>query len=99
MVRSMSNYRGETSLILDNGRELTVTATLAKTVLAGRTRWSGTLSVPAQSQPIELTNLAQGTLRTEHGEGKFVRPDISDWLDSPAGQFRIRIEGNGDAPF
>lgn len=95
----MSTYRGEASLILDNGRELAVTANLTKTTLAGRTDWGGTLSVPAQSQPIELTNVQQGALRTERGEGKFVRPDISDWLDSPAGQFRMRIEGNGDAPF
>lgn len=95
----MSTYRGEASLILDSGRELTVTADLAKAAIAGRIDWDGTLSVPAQSQPIELTNLEGGSLRTEHGEGKFVRTDISDWLDSPAGQFRIRIEGNGDAPF
>ncbi|MCX5522571.1 hypothetical protein OG342_06800 [Streptomyces bobili] len=95
----MTTYRGEASLILDNGRELAVTANLTKTALAGRTDWSGTLSVPDQSKPIEMVNLQQGTLRTGHGEGMFVRPDISDWLDSPAGQFRIRIDGNGDAPF
>lgn len=95
----MSTYRGEASLILDTGRELTVTADLTQTVQGGRTDWGGTLTVPDQSKPIEMVNLQQGTLRTEHGEGQFVRPDIADWLDSPAGQFRIRILGNGNAPF
>lgn len=99
MVRGMSAYRGEASLILDNGRELSVTADLTKTSAAGRTDWGGTLAVPDQSKPIEMVNLQQGTLRTERGEGRFVRPDISDWLDSPAGQFRISILGNGDVPF
>lgn len=95
----MNTYKGEASLVLDNGRELTVTANLVKPRATDRTDWAGTLSVPAQSQPIELTNLQQGTLRTEHGESKFIRPDISDWLDSPAGQFQIHVQGNGDAPF
>lgn len=95
----MSTYRGEASLILDNGRELTVTANLTKSEVAGRTNWGGALSVPSQSQPIELTNLESGSLRTEHGEGKFLRPDISDWLGSPVGRFEITIVGNDDAPF
>ena len=95
----MSTYRGEASLILDTGRELTVAAELSQTAQDGLTDWGGTLAVPDQSKPIEMVNLQQGTLRTEHGEGQFVRPDISDWLDSPVGQFRIRILGNGDAPF
>jgi hypothetical protein len=92
----MSSFRGDASLILDNGRELPVTANLSKDQ---NDTWSGTLTVPDQSKPIEMVNLQHGTLRTEHGECPFVRPDISDWLDSPTGQFRIRIEGNGDAPF
>lgn len=95
----MNDYRGAAALLLDDGRELAVSANLTKTAVAGRTDWQGTLSVPDQSKPIEMVNLQQGTLRTEHGEGQFVRPDIGDWLDSPAGQFRIRILGNGDAPF
>jgi hypothetical protein len=95
----MNEYRGEASLILDNGREFTVTADLTKTLSAGRADWSGTLSVPDSSKPIEIVNLDQGTVRTPHGEGKFVRPDISDWLGSPAGQFRVSILGNGEVPF
>ncbi|MFF9624299.1 hypothetical protein [Streptomyces griseosporeus] len=44
-------------------------------------------------------NLATGTLRISGRDGDFIRPDTSDWVRSPAGQFRIRIQGNGDAPF
>ncbi|MGW2048521.1 hypothetical protein ACWCPF_25565 [Streptomyces sp. NPDC001858] len=94
----MSTYTGPAALILDNGRELPVTASLTQVAVGRRTSWSGTLTVPDQSKPIEMVNLQQGTLRTDRGQGDFIRPDISDWLDSPAGQFRIRIEGNGDAP-
>jgi hypothetical protein len=95
----MSTYSGAATLILDTGREFPVTASLNKTAAGARSDWVGTLSVPAQSQPIEMTNLQQGTLRVDGLEGAFVRTDISDWLDSPVGQFRIRIEGSGDAPF
>ena len=92
----MNTYRGDASLILDGGRELPVAANLVKNAAGS---WHGMLAVPDQSKPIEMVNLSQGVLRTEHGECPFVRPDISDWLDSPVGQFRIRIEGNGDSPF
>lgn len=92
----MNEYRGTAVLLLDDGRELTATASLRKDQ---RGTWEGTLTVPDQSKPIEMMNLQQGILRTEHGECPFGRPDISDWLDSPAGRFQIRIEGNGDAPF
>jgi hypothetical protein len=95
----MSTYSGPAALILENGRELPVTADLAQTSFGRRTSWSGTLSVPDQSKPIEMVNLQQGVLRIDQEEGSFVRPDISDWLDSPTASFRIRIDGNGDAPF
>jgi hypothetical protein len=91
----MNNYQGRAIVVLDSGRELPVTATLRKR----DADWGGTLSVPQQSQPIELTNLPQGALRIGEAQGAFVRPDISDWLGSPAGLFQITIEGNGDAPF
>lgn len=92
----MNTYRGDASLITDGGRELPVAANLVKNAAGS---WHGMLTVPDQSKPIEMVNLQQGTLRVADGKGEFVRRDISDWLDSPAGQFRIRIEGNGDAPF
>lgn len=96
----MDDYKGPAVIALDNGRELPVTANLRQSVAGpGRTDWSGTLSVPSNSQPIELTNLAGGRLRIDGREGSFVRPDISDWLGSPAGRFQITIEGSGDAPF
>ncbi|WP_165984211.1 hypothetical protein [Streptomyces sp. YIM 98790] len=95
----MSSYEGRATIRLDSGRELAVAARLHKTIISGRTIWGGTLSVPANSQPIELTNLPQGILIIGDCEGAFIRPDVSDWLSSPAGRFEITIEGNGDAPF
>ncbi|PAZ15695.1 hypothetical protein CLM62_12930 [Streptomyces sp. SA15] len=95
----MSTHRGTAVLLLEDGREFDVAADLTKTILNGRTIWGGTLSVPDQSKPIELMNLQQGIVRIGGAEGAFNRTDISDWLDSPAGLFRIRVEGNGDAPF
>lgn len=61
--------------------------------------WSGTLTFSAAAGSPELLNLAEGTLRVGDREGKFVRPDTSDWIGSPVGLVRIHIEGNGDAPF
>ncbi len=95
----MSNYRGPAVVILDNGRQLSVTADLRTTTASGRPSWQGTLSTPISSQPIELTNLAQGVLRVDTRDGAFIRPDISGWLGSPAGLFQLTIEGNGKAPF
>jgi len=95
----MTTYKGNASLILDSGRELAVTANLTGAANAGRADWGGTLSVPDQSKPIEMVNLRGGVLRTEHGEARFVRPDISDWLGSTPGRFEITILGDGDAPF
>lgn len=92
----MTTHRGTAVLLLDNGRELAADANLSK----GDTgTWSGTLVFPAGAKTPGLLNLADGTLRVGGRDGKFVRPDTSDWIGSPAGQIRIRIEGNGDAPF
>lgn len=93
---AMSAYQGPAIIVLDNGRELAVTANLRKDAT---NTWEGVLSVPDQSKPIELLNLPEGKLRIGEREGSFVRPDISDWMGSPAGLFQITIEGNGDAPF
>ncbi|MET7711016.1 hypothetical protein [Streptomyces sp. NPDC005407] len=96
----MNTFRGAATLITDEGRELPVTANLRQGPVGLHTRWGGTLSVPHHQQPIELTNLQTGRLRIGDGqEAAFVRPDISDWMGSPAGLFQITIEGNGDAPF
>lgn len=92
----MTTHRGTAVLLLDGGRELTADANLTKDS-AGT--WSGSLTFPAGAKTPGLLNLADGTLRIGDRDGKFVRPDAADWLGSPADQIRIRIEGNGDAPF
>ncbi|WP_282790948.1 hypothetical protein [Streptomyces sp. CC224B] len=61
--------------------------------------WGGSLIFPAEARTAQLLNLAEGRLSIHGREGAFIRPDASDWINSPTGQFRIRIEGDGDAPF
>lgn len=96
----MTTYKGPVTVVTEEGREIPVTANLQKGHTGGgRTSWGGTLSLPANQQPIELTNLQQGTLRVGEDDARFIRPDISDWLGSPTGQFQIEILGNGEAPF
>ncbi|WP_267880795.1 hypothetical protein [Streptomyces sp. 142MFCol3.1] len=43
--------------------------------------------------------MSAGRLWIHGREGEFVRPDRSDWVNSPTGHVRIRILGNGQAPF
>lgn len=95
-VGGMTTHRGTAVLILEDGRELAAEVNLSKD---GAGSWSGTLTFPAGAKTPGLLNLTEGALRVDGQEGKFVRPDTSDWIGSPAGQIRIRIEGNGDAPF
>lgn len=92
----MATHRGAVALLLEDGRELAAEANLSRDN-AGT--WAGSLSFPAEAKTPGLLNLSEGTLRIDGRDGAFIRPDISDWLDSPVGQVRIRIEGNGDAPF
>jgi hypothetical protein len=92
----MTTHTSTATLLLDGGRELAATASLAKD---GEGTWSGSLAFPVAARMPELLNLTEGRLRVGDRKGAFVRTDTSDWLDSPAGLFRIRIDGNGDAPF
>lgn len=92
----MTTYRGTAVLLIDDAHELAAEAHLTKD---GDGSWSGTLAFPAAAKTPGLLNLTEGTLRIDSRDGKFVRPDIADWIASPAGQIRIRIDGNGDAPF
>lgn len=92
----MTTHRGTAVLLLEDGRELAAEANLSKD---GAGSWSGTLAFPAAAKTPGLLNLTDGTLRVGDREGKFVRPDTADWLNSPAGQVRIHILGNGEAPF
>lgn len=95
-VDGMNEHNGTSVLLLGGGRELTATANLRKD---GNGSWSGTLAFPVEAKTPELLNLTEGTLRIDGRDGAFVRPDTSDWVNSPARQLRIRILGNGDAPF
>lgn len=92
----MSTHRGTAVLLLEDGRELAIEANLNKD---NNGTWSGTLAFPAEAKTPGLLNLTEGTLQIAGRDGKFIRPDTADWIGSPAGQIRIRIEGNGDAPF
>jgi hypothetical protein len=95
----MSTYQGPAVVALDSGQQFEVSADLRSTTTGGRVSWGGTLSVPDVSKPVALMNMATGVLHVGEREGSFVRPDTSDWLSSPAGQFRMEILGNGDEPF
>jgi hypothetical protein len=91
----MSTYDGQAVLVTEDGTEVAVTAKLH----GDSQGWSGTLETPAHRKR-DLLNLTTGRLRIkDKGEGAFVRPDTSDWIDSPASLFKMRIMGNGDAPF
>jgi hypothetical protein len=92
----MNTYKGAALLILDVDTQLATGADLSKNASG---TWRGTLTFPAEGRTPELMNLATGTLRISGRDGDFVRTNASDWLDSPVGQFRIRIDGNGAAPF
>jgi hypothetical protein len=91
----MSAYRGTVILQLADSKPAAA-ADLTKEEAGS---WAGTLIFPTEARTPELLNLTEGQLWVHGREGAFVRPDTSDWVSSPTGQFRIRIEGNGDAPF
>jgi hypothetical protein len=95
-VDGMSTHRGTAVLLLEDGRELAAEANLSKD---GVGNWSGTLTFPAAAKTPELLNSTEATLRIGGRDSKFLRPDTADWVGSPAGQVRIRIVGNDDAPF
>jgi len=93
----MNNHIGRAILALsDDGSLLDATTDLSKDDSG---TWGGTLCFPANERTGRLLNLTEGSLEINGRAGKFIRPDTSDWLDSAAGEFQIRIVGNGDAPF
>ncbi|WP_318201021.1 hypothetical protein [Streptomyces sp. SCL15-4] len=93
----MNNHLGDAVLCLDDGRLLSVNADLSKD---GSGTWGGTLfATIGAAATSDLANLTEGTLLIGNRTGAFVRRDTSDWIDSPDGEFRLCIEGNGDAPF
>lgn len=92
----MNEHLGTVLLAFNDGRMLDAVATLSKDDSG---TWGGTLSFPANARTAELLNLVDGAVQIDGRVGKFVRPDTSDWLDSPEGELQILIQGNGDAPF
>lgn len=91
----MSAYRGTVIVLLDDEKPAAA-GDLRKTESGA---WGGSLIFPVEARTPRLLNLAKGRLSIRGREGSFVRPETSDWVNSPTGQFRIRIEGSGDAPF
>ncbi|MEU1199806.1 hypothetical protein ABZ446_26760 [Streptomyces sp. NPDC005813] len=92
----MTPYRGTVILELPDGEQLAGASDLARD---GSGSWSGSLIFPSKVHSPQLLNLTAGRLWIHGREGEFVRPDTSDWVNSPTGHVRIRILGNGEAPF
>jgi hypothetical protein len=92
----MTTYKGAALLLIDDGRQFTGEADLSKDA-AGT--WRGILTFAGEAHVPVLLNITEGRVRIDGRDGAFVRPDTSDWAASPRGPFRMRIEGNGDAPF
>ncbi|MFE4818651.1 hypothetical protein ACFRFU_19890 [Streptomyces sp. NPDC056704] len=92
----MTTYKGAALLLIDDGRQFTGEADLSKDASG---TWCGVLAFAGEEHVPALLNVREGRVRIDGRDGAFVRPDISDWAASPRGPFRMRIEGNGDAPF
>ncbi|MEV6174867.1 hypothetical protein AB0L99_42515 [Streptomyces sp. NPDC051954] len=92
----MDIYKGASALIADDGVEIRAGADLKAT----GTSWGGYLTIDGQNWDI-VKNLWSGRIRLPNGTvGAFDRPNRSEKPPtSPDLPFRIRIEGNGDAPF
>jgi hypothetical protein len=93
----MTTHKGPAVLLLADGRQFTAAADLSKDDSGS---WRGTLTFPTEARTPELINLREGWVRINERDGAFVRSESSSaWAANPVGTFRIRIEGNGDAPF
>lgn len=93
----MNRYTGSALLLLEDAREVATAADLTKDASG---TWHGTLTFAVTATTTDLINLREGRLRIDRSEGKFVRSEsTSGWAFNPTAPLRIRIEGNGDAPF
>lgn len=92
----MRSYRGASTLIAENDTEIRAGADLS----GDERRWGGYLTIDIENWDV-VKNLWSGRIRLPNGvEGAFDRPNREPRpprFDLPV--FRIRIEGNGDAPF
>lgn len=89
----MNEHIGTAVLLLDDGLQVAVTARLRKDGAA----WHGTLTVPSHARTPVLLNLQEGTLRIDGSDGTFVKTNAQ--MSLPSDEFRMQIEGTGDAPF
>jgi hypothetical protein len=89
----MNQYIGTAVLLLDGGRQIACTAHLRKDGAA----WHGTFAVPPHARTPALLNLQEGSLRIHGVDGTFVKTNAH--MSLPSEEFRMQIEGTGDAPF
>jgi hypothetical protein len=90
-----NEHRGACTLIVEDGAEISAGADLKKSTIG----WGGYLTVGAENIAAVL-NLWSGRIRLSNGnEGAFDRPNRETAPVRTDLPFRIRIEGNGDAPF
>jgi hypothetical protein len=92
----MSTYKGPAALWFADGRQIAAKADLTKDRSGP---WRGTLSCADEEHVPVLMSVRDGVLQIGGSYGDFVRPDSSDWADTPRGPFLMRVEGSGDAPF
>lgn len=91
----MSAYNGQAMVIVDNGVNVPVVASLTSYRDGLYVSWGGTLTSASEEQS-RLLNLTTGKLQLPDGtEAEFLRPDTSDWV----GTNRLKITGQDDPPF
>jgi hypothetical protein len=92
----MKSYRGASTLIAEDGVEIRAGADLS----GDERRWGGYLTIDDENWDV-VKNLWSGHIRLPNSAvGAFDRPNRSEGpARSPSMPFRIRIEGNGEAPF
>ena len=91
----MKTYRGASTLITEDGTEIRAGADLK----GDETAWGGYLTIDTENSTLVM-NLWSGRIRLPSGaEGAFDRPNREAPPNPTLPMFRIRIEGNGDAPF
>jgi hypothetical protein len=92
----MKTYQGASTLTVEGGTEIRAGADLK----GNERTWGGYLTIDTENWDL-VKNLWSGRIRLPSGvEGAFNRPNRESApprFDLPI--FRIRIEGNSDAPF